>query len=405
MGRPLLAQYRTSQIILAVFVTVSNAHLSVVCTATSPEHPKAFSMWFGTYHYAPTVAPGTAFIKQPSGAIRSAGFGDICGLVTPLGNLTTATVLDYAASIKSPECMALTDDFGYHGVYDDSTISCYGRDDNANERTAIGLYDGLPTSCFKDSATAAHLIIATWYFVVVPDATSGSGSYETWTEGTDVNLGPATEMLSGVETEPCSIAADNHWFFDISVIMNGTYECTGAPPSGLTTNVVPESLSRCDGSATKIYAGFLCYAHCEPGYNPIGHLTCDVDEAGNTQWNPEFRCSSATVCTVPSLDAGNIAAVDYAIEGVYEPCGRLTEAGIECEFKCSGHGSEGKIMCNSAAQWVPATGYSEGCLRTLAPPTIAPTNAPPTEAPPTNAPPTNAPPTNAPPTNAPPTNA
>ncbi|KAJ9454301.1 hypothetical protein DIPPA_57491, partial [Diplonema papillatum] len=188
---------------------LTEAHISIVCTATTSSQPDSFAFWFGTYHPAPTdgSVPGQAHIKAPDGNVLTADFTDFCEVDLALPG--DKTVDDFTETIKTAACLALEDSDGNHGVFADSTITCFKGDPSPeegnpdNHAVAVTGEDS-PVDCYE----LDNLI--TWYLVVIPGAESGR--YETWTTDTDTNLDPGEDAM-----KPCSMGAASTWFFDISV--------------------------------------------------------------------------------------------------------------------------------------------------------------------------------------------
>eukprot|EP01064_Diplonema_japonicum_P011231 TRINITY_DN184_c0_g1_i5.p1 TRINITY_DN184_c0_g1~~TRINITY_DN184_c0_g1_i5.p1 ORF type:complete len:550 (+),score=161.87 TRINITY_DN184_c0_g1_i5:79-1728(+) len=362
--------------LVGLLAVPSAAHLTVVCTATSPQQPNSFAFWFMTYDHSPDVdkAPGMVYIKDPSANVVQAEFSNFCkpGSGLPKGGAT----VDVFENLLKTHCLGLSDPSGRVPIFSDSQLTCYNPDTN-NPIPHYAL--GVTGSTAVD--TPYHTSVMTDYYFVVVENTNGgalkSGSYVTWFTGTDQNMDPCSTDY------PCSLASQA-WTFDISVI-NGGPRCKTAPPSSLTANVVPATLSQCDGSVLSIFVGEVCQAQCEAGYSKAGVLECVDNGDGTGSWSSGFACTNDVVCEVPSAANQNNHLISPDIKGVLPPCGALTPADTSCPYTCNGFGHQtgpGKIRCtnvNGKGVWkadVAAGGY-DGCAWTVAPPpTPQPTNVP-----------------------------
>ena len=403
---------------ILMVLTGVNSHITFLCSSTSNKQPDTLTVWMGTYHRTPTnqaLKPGGRIsIKAPTGAVATSAFGDFCGVASP-PDAVGLDVSQLATSLKT-NCMGATEvdpktNHTLRALFDDSTVVCY---DSGNEPHHARALSGseTPRACVEaamQNPNAPTPTLRTWYAVILES--DRSGSFEIWTEGdVDNDLkggGLDNNNWSGDDqNHPCGLNQTNHWVVDINVATGSAARCLDTPSSMITQNVVPGSLSQCDGSSRTISAGTLCNAECIPGYRTVGQILCAVTDSvkHTAAWSTDFECvPESSTCSPPSSGAASESDVHKDIVGVASPCTRFTGLDEQCNYYCTGTSSPspGLIKCirnptTHKNEWVPGTGYT-GCAFTDTPPTPAPpTPAPRTPVPDTDVPATAVPQTPAP---------
>eukprot|EP00754_Rhynchopus_humris_P034896 Rhum_TRINITY_DN16492_c0_g1::Rhum_TRINITY_DN16492_c0_g1_i1::g.163099::m.163099 len=403
---------------MLVVLTGVNSHITFLCSSTSNKQPDTLTVWMGTYHRTPSnqaLKPGgTISIKAPTGAVSTSAFGDFCGVASP-PDAEGLDVSQLATSLKT-NCMGATEidpktNQTLRALFDDSTVVCY---DSGNEPHHARALSGTetPRACVEaalQNPNAPTPTLRTWYAVILES--DRSGSFEIWTEGdVDNDLkggGLDNHNWSGDDqNHPCGLNQTNHWVVDINVATGSAARCLDTPSSMITQNVVPESLSQCDGSSRTISAGTLCNAECIPGYRTVGQILCTVTDSvkHTAAWSTDFECvPESSTCSPPSSGAASEPDVHKDIVGVAAPCTRFTGLDEQCNYYCAGTSSPspGLIKCirnptTHRNEWVPGTGYT-GCEFTDTPATPVPlTPAPQTAVPDTDVPDTAVPQTPAP---------
>eukprot|EP01064_Diplonema_japonicum_P032860 TRINITY_DN62_c0_g1_i1.p2 TRINITY_DN62_c0_g1~~TRINITY_DN62_c0_g1_i1.p2 ORF type:complete len:527 (+),score=152.34 TRINITY_DN62_c0_g1_i1:64-1644(+) len=333
----------------------TEAHLTVICTSSSPQQPNTFAFWFITYAHGTGpgyTAPGKVFIQDPSAKVIEADFSNVCKPTGPHVSASGSTVADFEGVLKS-KCAGLSDPQGRVPVFSDSAVECYNADNNNPVPDyAGGLRKGQTVLTDRSSS------MTDYFYVVVEgslDKPLMAGAYVTWFTGTDQVLAACPSQY------PCSLAS-KPWTFDISVV-TGPPKCTSAPAA--VANAVPGSMVGCDD----VYAGGLCHAQCAPSYSKIGTLECKDNGDGTASWGSAFACTNEVVCGLPK--AGNNAAISSDVEGILHPCATLTPAGTSCQYTCKGFNqvSVGEITCkdvNGQGVWEGGNNY-DGCAWTVAP--------------------------------------
>ena len=409
-------------LVLALAATSCDAHMSVVCSSTSPSNPGAFTFWVGTYHPNPgSNMPGSGIIgavqgeihiREPDNTEPSAAFSRWCSLqncatlpcaVTDPGIPGPSTIEEVRAEMElAGHCTAVVDDNMNKLMYDDSVLSCYeanpGMDPErygsavtsgtgtntpgANERLSIncnGLANTQSAGSYEFNVPVHMRDLRTMYGVVVPGVKAGT--YKTWTVGTDDNLDPSPKIAG---TTPCGMTEAAPFYFDIAVA-DGKRDCVTPPPVKPNSNA--GSMQFCaPAQGRRIFSGFVCSVTCQAGFTRVGTMQCFDGE-----WTP-YACTDKPTCAPPGQVPGNDVAIpgkNSTIVAVWdgepgppvEPgCGELTIAGTACNYTCASDVSpfcsptrttpsgakklnfplRGEIVCGADAKWHPGNNFC-GC--------------------------------------------
>ncbi|KAG8465059.1 hypothetical protein KFE25_012422 [Diacronema lutheri] len=320
----------------------ARAHLSALCSATSPDQPGVVTWFLATYHDHPRFTPGKMHVVPPDGSSHTFNFNNWCDA----GSMDLVADYDayvrsllYAAPFGSSSLACSTKDVPGNAalgkiVGPQHHVTCYTEwdDGTAPESGGYGTWvrpqstsAGVPQNCAFNKWISAssywwmrgqNVDAVTWYYNTFVGWTTGT--YQIWTSDYDDKLRSSAEYCSGCTSSqpmtnepnkyPCKMGFERALGDDLpKAILVGTSVADGGAECGplpALPNVVASSVQTCGAGA---FSGFYCPAACQPGYNPSGKLVCS-----NGQWAGGFACSSAVSCIRPDRSAGSCPSFSYS---------------------------------------------------------------------------------------------
>lgn len=246
----------------ASLAIVSNAHLTLLCSATSAKRAGDIDFYFGTYHNYQTKAPGTITLTNTGGTKRNANFDQ---------NFRTGFSLTSVPDVKQRLIKAVNN----KAIIDDSyAVACYTTHGVSANRAPPK--DGgawiipAPASATDFSkwgctdAGAAFQKINMFSRVAISKATSGDWKFEM--SGTDQVYNPHGKQL-------CALSKANpRWIGGMSVA-DGSPPCKDVPT--VPNTIDAGSVKQCAGTiGGAVCAGFKCSTDLKAGAKPGGELKC-----------------------------------------------------------------------------------------------------------------------------------
>merc|ERR1712139_213222 len=230
----------------AAMASVSTAHLTMLCSATSAKRPGDIDFYFGTYHSYTASAPGKIKLTNTGGTKRDAAFNQ---------NFKTAFTISSVPNVKTHLINAVKNP----AIIGDSyAVSCY---------TTIGVPANKPPP--KDGgawiipAPASATDFSKWGCtdagssfkkvnmfsrVSINKATSGDWKFEV--SGTNAIYDPQGKQLCALST------ANPRWIGGMSVA-DGTPPCKDAPT--VPSSINADSVKQCAGTiGGAVCTGFKC---------------------------------------------------------------------------------------------------------------------------------------------------
>jgi len=231
----------------AAIATVSTAHLTLLCSATSAKRPGDIDFYFGTYHSYSKTAPGSIKLTNTGGTKRDANFNQ---------NFATGFQMTSAANVKSHLIKAVKNT----AIIDDSyAVACYtthGVPANKPPPKDGGAWivpapasatDWSKWGC-TDTGSTAFQKINMFSRVAITKATSGDWKFEV--SGTNAVYDPKGRQLCALST------ANPRWIGGMSVADGGP-PCKDVP--AVPSSVNADSVKQCAGTlGGAVCTGFTC---------------------------------------------------------------------------------------------------------------------------------------------------
>jgi len=231
----------------AAIATVSTAHLTMLCSATSAKRPGDIDFYFGTYHNYQKSAPGAIKLTNTGGTKRNAAFNQ---------NFATKFTISSAANVKSHLIKAVNN----AGIIDNSyAVACYtthGVPANKPPPKDGGAWiipapasatDFSKWGC-TDAGHKAFQTVNMFSRVAIQKATSGDWKFEV--SGTDQVYDPKGKQL-------CALSTSNpRWIGGMSVA-DGSPPCKDVP--AVPNSINADSVKQCAGTiGGAVCTGFTC---------------------------------------------------------------------------------------------------------------------------------------------------
>jgi len=249
--------------IFASLAIVSNAHLDLLCSATSAKRAGDIDFYFGTYHGYQAKAPGAITLTNTGGTKRNANFDQ---------NFRTGFTISSVANVKKELIKAVNNP----AIIDDSyAVACYTTTGVSANRAPPK--DGgawiIPAPASATSfnqwgctdAGSSFQRVNMFSRVAIQKATSGDWKFEV--SGTDQVYNPSGKQL-------CALSKANpRWIGGMSVA-DGSPPCKDVPAVPKTIDAA--SVKQCAGTiGGAVCTSFTCSADLKAGAKPEGELKCD----------------------------------------------------------------------------------------------------------------------------------
>jgi len=238
-------------LVLASSIVPLMAHMTNVCSSTSPSQPGILYFWFGTYHSSIAGARGSVRITPPGGnELTFSLSGNGARTCSPSPRPNNAAQGNPEAAIKAGNC----------GIPSDAVVTCYGPGVGSGTGSAS---DPRPTSSTSGGAAfpSQSGAFGMSYNYAGAMVTASTGVYRVRTVGTDMNFDPC-----GVAAHPCYMNSGRYYNIGLAAAAGGN-SCTGPP--GNVRNMVPGS--NCDEAN---FDGAMCNLPCMPDALKAGTVIC-----------------------------------------------------------------------------------------------------------------------------------
>mmetsp|Transcript_23166 Transcript_23166/g.34703 ORF Transcript_23166/g.34703 Transcript_23166/m.34703 type:complete len:445 (-) Transcript_23166:14-1348(-) len=387
-------QIATSVLFLS-FIGVQ-AHVTQVCSATNSDRPGELIILIGTFHRPPRnqyhERQGELVIQSNHGTEHYGTLQDYCRIRRAPPTTTVATISEY---LRFQDGELACKDAIHNGtsVFEEKTeVTCYAPHTDPYLRghsMTVGVQGGESTYCLHYEYGLTHETdYALWdrtrvfYYTVFQGMSAGT--HRLWIKNGSpyVHSGGQPPCSLDVTSKRFNGAEDPLGGPDLgdgqptilqASVFDGKSACMSRSSIELLPNIDVASVRKCPNNAS---SGFTCSIICTTGFTPVGDIICR-----DGTWDTESFSCVPSFCSTPDTvenSIGNIMTIS-SVSG--NKCGILTQAGVECDFKCSMTQLWGSgVQCDVNGTW-KLTSEATPCVTSTPPhgtknPTTFPTQSP-----------------------------